>query len=475
VRVLHPPAVVLADVLTVAIGLVAVQIIRTDRSLLWLLLLPAAAAYVARRQRERAQWRADALDVLHDLAWRLQRAAGREEAICLAVRQARSIVRAERGEILLHGPDGWLRCSHPGSGPELGTGEPTGSLGQDLERLGTGRRVIVDRASGTPLRRPGHRGRDREVITAPVIELGAVTGYLRLERRPRFRPISQLEISVIETLVASLGVTLATFRSFDELEHRQERDAEVAGRLARGNEELARVSDAKTVFLAMASHELRAPLTALLAETEVLTMLIDHPDRVETCRRLVDHARSNANHLLRLVDDLLDLSRIEARRLRLQMGAVDLASIAAAVVGSLQPLIAVEGVDLVLGQLEPTAMHGDQGRLWQVVANLINNASNATPTGGRVEVAVSSDQDAALLTVTDTGRGICPDQLERMFAPFEQGPAQRAGLGLGLTIARHLVEEHGGTLTATSVPGEGSCFIARFERTTGAGLLALGS
>jgi signal transduction histidine kinase/NO-binding membrane sensor protein with MHYT domain len=462
---------VLADVLAVATGLLAVEIIRTHRSAVWLLVLPAAAAYAARRQRERAEWRADALDALHHLAWKLQRAPDRDEAVRLAVTQARALGRGERAEIVLHRPDGWLRCVDAGPGPVLERGELTGSLGQDRERLAAVRGTTVDRASGSLLHGVGRWGRDRAVVTTTVIELGVVTGYLRLERRARSRPISRLEVSAIETLAVSLGVTLETLRSFDELEHRRERDAEVTVRLSRVNEELARVSDAKSVFLATTSHELRAPLTALLAETELLTVLIDDPDRLESCRCLVDHARSNARHLLRLVDDLLDLSRIEAGRLSLQMETVDLATVTAAAVSSLQPVFAADGVDLVLGRLEPTVMCGDQGRLRQVMTNLIQNASNATPAGGRVEVTVSADDHAAWLTVADTGRGIRPDQLERMFAPFEQGPDHCTGLGLGLTIARHLVEGHGGTLTATSVPGQGSCFTARFARTRDDGLV----
>jgi two-component system, sensor histidine kinase len=302
------------------------------------------------------------------------------------------------------------------------------------------------------------------MIVAPVVEHGAVVGYLRLSDRRGRRPVTSLELTVVETLVASLGVALETIRQVDELGERAQRDAELLLQVEEVNRQLERVSEAKSVFLATTSHELRAPLTALLAETELLDRLLPSPESGEDlCRRLVSGARSNAGHLLRLVDDLLDLSRIEAGQLELRVAPMDLRQVARDVVAALQPVV-TEGLMLDLRVGDSAPITGDRDRIWQVVSNLVNNAANATPRGGGpVRIEVTACGSGSQLRVIDAGVGIAADQLERMFAPFEQGPERGRGLGLGLTIARYIVEAHGGTLQATSTPGRGSCFTATFR------------
>jgi signal transduction histidine kinase len=459
--------VLIADVLAVATGLVAAEIIRTDRYAAWLLVVPALAAYAVRRQYELADWRADALGVLHLVARQLQRASDRGSASALALQHSRTLCRATHAEIVLREEEGRFRRwedREEGTSPRSGELiDPGADLLEALDAQVGARVTPVRRRAGllSPVSHPFARD---QVIVVPVEEHGAVVGYLRLEGRRGRRPVTRLELAVVETLVASLGVALETIRGVDELAERAQRDADLLAQIEEVNRQLERVSDAKSVFLATTSHELRAPLTALLAETELLDRLLPAPrDGEDPCRRLVSGARSNAEHLLRLVDDLLDLSRIEAGQLELRMAPMDLRQVAGDVVAALQPVV-TDRLTLELRGGDPSPITGDRDRIWQVVANLVNNAANATPRGaGPVRVEVTSCGSESQLRVIDAGVGIPDDQLERMFSPFEQGPDRGRGLGLGLTIARYIVEAHGGTLQATSTPGIGSCFTATFR------------
>ncbi len=231
----------------------------------------------------------------------------------------------------------------------------------------------------------------------------------------------------------------------------------------RDNRALRRVNEAAFRSLATTSHELRSPLVAILAETELLTRFLPSGDDDELCRRLISAARSNTEHLLALVDDLMDLSRIEAGRLDLHLEELDLREVAEHVAGTLQPGLAGRDVTLRVIGTAPTALVADRRRLRQVVTNLIDNAANVTPAGGTVDIEVIVHESGVALHVRDQGRGIPPGELERMFSPFERGSPNVRGLGIGLTIARHLVEAHGGTLQAVSTLDVGSCFTAEFS------------
>jgi signal transduction histidine kinase len=451
--------VLMTDVLAVATGLVAAEIIRTDRHAIWLLVLPAAAAYALHRQYRLAGWRADALQTLHEATRAFQRSADHVEVAGLAAEQARTLCRARSTEIVLRGPDGGLvHWRAAGGEPQMELTEESEAFRTQVERLRPDAGAVVGTEEGGRRLRWG----PCEDALVPVVAHGETIGLLKLSGRGSGRRFSQLELGVVETLVAGLGVTLETIRNLDDLAERHRQDAEFLARLDRVNRELRRVSEAKSVFLATSSHELRAPLTALLAETELLDRFLDIPGKEAACRQLVIGARANTRQLRRLVDDLLDLSSIEAGRLELRQDAVDLAQVAREVTSALRPALEAEGIELALGSVTYAPMLGDAGRLWQVATNLIENAGNATEAGGSVRLDVTVDERCHQLTVTDTGVGIASDQLERMFAPFEQGPERSRGLGLGLTIARHLVEQHHGTLVAESTLGRGSCFAARF-------------
>ena len=217
----------------------------------------------------------------------------------------------------------------------------------------------------------------------------------------------------------------------------------------------------KDEFLAVVSHELRTPLNAILGWTSLLRAGADDAAELKEGLDTIDR---NAHAQAHLIDDLLDVSRIISGKVRLRIGEVDLRALALAVVDGLRPAAVARGVKIALSANdEPTEVLGDPDRLQQVVWNLVSNAIKFTERGGEVELSVARAGSAVALEVRDTGQGISPDFLPRIFDRFSQQDASttrgQSGLGLGLSITRHLVELHGGTITARSAgKGQGATF-----------------
>ncbi len=223
-------------------------------------------------------------------------------------------------------------------------------------------------------------------------------------------------------------------------------------RLFRQTQDLSRLKDE---FLATLSHELRTPLSAILGWARMLASgQLDEARR----RQAVDAILRNAEAQHKLVDDVLDVARGMAGHLRLELAPVDLVIVAQRGVDAVAPAAAAKRITIELRGETPVAVRGDAGRLQQIVWNLLSNAVKFTPAGGLVTIDVSADASTASLRVTDTGEGISPSFLPYVFDKFRQGDGsptrQHGGLGLGLAIAKHLAEMHGGTLDARS-DGEG--------------------
>ena len=245
---------------------------------------------------------------------------------------------------------------------------------------------------------------------------------------------------------------------------RLERDLFGASQAARAEAETA--SRAKDEFLAMLSHELRSPLQSLVGWA---TLLREDALGDEDRRRALDGIERAIRSQGQLVDDLLEISRIVTGNLRMESEALDLVMTAGGVVEQLRPLAAAAGLELRFAATAPAEVLGDRARLAQVVANLVNNAVKFTRRGGTVGVSCAAEGAFAVLTVRDDGEGIPRDQLERIFDRFAQAGStnvrRHGGLGLGLAIARHIVERHGGTITADSEgEGQGAVFSVRLPR-----------
>lgn len=221
----------------------------------------------------------------------------------------------------------------------------------------------------------------------------------------------------------------------------------------------------KTEFVSLVSHELRTPLTSIKGYIDLLMAGEVGPltaDQLE----FLGIAKSNADRLVILINDLLDISRIEAGKMELRREPLALGPLLQHLVASFRPQVAARQQSLSL-ELPPDLplVAGDADRLTQVFGNLLSNATKYTPQGGATRISVSATPNTVLVEVTDTGIGMSPEELEQLFTKFYRSGhslvREAGGTGLGLTITRSLVELHGGQLQVSSLPGHGSTFSVR--------------
>jgi signal transduction histidine kinase/ActR/RegA family two-component response regulator len=274
-----------------------------------------------------------------------------------------------------------------------------------------------------------------------------------------------LPVYVTSSPVASEGQTIATVievrDATEERRHEQEREQLLESeRLARGEAE--RANRAKDEFVAMLSHELRTPLMAVMGWAALLRKS-DCSNAAQVAKG-VEIIERNARHQSQLISDLLDINRITAGKVRLDIQPVDLPLVIESALESVRPAAEAKGVRLErMVEAMDREVTGDPNRLQQVVWNLLSNAIKFTPRDGRVEVAVSRVGSCVQIAVSDTGEGIEPDLLPHLFERYRQADGsstrRHSGLGLGLAIAKNLVELHGGSIYARSEGlGRGASF-----------------
>ena len=284
-------------------------------------------------------------------------------------------------------------------------------------------------------------------MAVPIVTAGAVAGVIYANNRA-WRPFTASDEAALVTLANHAAVAVQKARLLAG-EHAARAEAEAA---SRGKDEL----------LAMLGHELRNPLSAIATAAHVLGRadLGEEPAR----RALAVIARQNG-HLTRLVDDLLDVARVTAGKITLAPQPVELADAVQGAVATLSASGRTERHRVTL-DLKPVWSNVDPTRFEQVVINLVSNALRFTPVGGTVDVVIGEELRNAVLCVRDSGVGLAPEMLRRVFDPFvqaERGPDRGpGGLGLGLTLVRRIAELHGGTVEAVSDgPGRGSAFTVR--------------
>ncbi|HET9468694.1 MAG TPA: GAF domain-containing sensor histidine kinase, partial [Vicinamibacterales bacterium] len=251
-------------------------------------------------------------------------------------------------------------------------------------------------------------------------------------------------------LAAQAAIAIDNARLFDAVQRARE-SAEIANRL-------------KDEFLATVSHELRTPLNAVLGWTSLLRSTQMDEARREKALETIER---NARLQQKIVEDILDVTRIIAGQLRLEREPMPFRPVVEAAVESIRPIAASKSIALTveLGD-DPAILIGDHARLQQVTWNLLSNAVKFTPDGGGVRVTLDVTESRVELVVSDTGVGINPAFLPHVFERFRQGDSRvtraHGGLGLGLAIVRHLTEMHGGSVAAVSAgEGKGSTFIVR--------------
>ena len=290
----------------------------------------------------------------------------------------------------------------------------------------------------------GEQLRAYAYIGTPLIVRGRVVGVMSFgttEQESR-REYTDSDVALVEEFARRVSTAVENARLF------------------RQTEELNRLKDE---FLATLSHELRTPLSAILGWSRMLST--GHLDALRM-RQASEAIVRNAQAQAKIVDDILDVARGMAGNLRLDMQAVDLVTVAQHGIEAIAPAASAKKIDIDMRAANPIRVVGDAVRLQQIVWNLLSNAVKFTPSGGRVTVDVGRRDGEAVLEVSDTGSGIPQAFLPFVFDKFRQADAsltrQHGGLGLGLAIARHLVELHGGTIEAQSGgEGCGATFIVR--------------
>ncbi len=319
----------------------------------------------------------------------------------------------------------------------------------------------------------------RRVLAKPIVELARIARIVSHDKNYSVRatPIpGQGELTILidafnEMLTQIGNSEKELLKAHDGLEQRvQERTAQLetakkeveafSRSVVLAKEELERSSKFKDQFLSTMSHELRTPLNAVLGFSDLLG-----EDRYgplnEKQRRYVNHISTGGKHLLRLINDILDLSKIEAGRLQLTLETVRVETCFSEACDTLQPLVSKKNHVLVKHPAQGLSVRADGTRLKQILMNLIGNAVKFTPEGGKIELAARRVGDLVRMEVRDSGPGIPPEEQKRIFEAFyrlTQNAKAAEGSGLGLAITQRLVELHGGQLGLDSQIGAGSCF-----------------
>ncbi len=420
-------------------------------------------AETARRQAaEEAERRRKEAEVLADLVRSIGAAHGLDAILQHVVDGARDLTRADLAHIALRDPATGTIVFRYWSGERrqgLQAYEVTPGRGIGGQVLLTGRPFRTDDYQADPRISGDFFPTIRaEGITAsmavPIGIDGEVGGLLFVDNRAP-RPFTDRDEALLVRLAEHAAVAIQNVRLLARTE------------AARAEAEAA--SRAKDHFLAMLGHELRNPLGAIANAMLVLERLGKDDERAVELRAIVSR---QIHHLSRLVDDLLDVTRLETGKIQLQRTRLDLRAIAERGVASLHEAgkTGQHTVELIG---EPVVVEGDATRLEQVLWNLLDNAIKYTPAGGRIAVTVTREGGEAVLRVRDTGAGIAPELLPRIFDLFVQADASldraQGGLGLGLTLVRRLVALHGGQVEVASAGrGQGSVFTVRLPALEGA-------
>jgi len=331
-----------------------------------------------------------------------------------------------------------------------------------LESFVTGRRAGGDAALTLLLRNDTTRSQMAK-IRETVAEIAAAEKTLLGQRRELFelsrRQASLTLFFLIALVLLLLGLSLWMFNR--EIRERRTAQAEIERKnreLDARRREAERATQLKSSFLANMSHELRTPLNAIVGFIELLG-----EEKAgglnEKQRRYVGHVRNATGHLLALINDILDLSKIEAGQLQLQLQEFPAAEALSEVLATIAPLAARKHIGIDSSVSEEMTIYGDLIRFKQILFNLLSNAVKFTPEGGSVRVEGVSTEPFARISVTDTGVGIRTEDQEAVFDEFRQVGSQRSeGTGLGLSITKRLVERHGGRIWVESEVGKGTRF-----------------
>jgi signal transduction histidine kinase/HAMP domain-containing protein len=398
---------------------------------------------------------------LYRLSTALQEPLSLRDQLSRVLDAAREVVRIDRFYIWVITPDGQHLTALAGAGFSAADGRtfetasiPLAEAGAMGQAYREGTALVFNEERPLPrelrLRSPWSSRsalRTQRFLVVPMIARGQTVGVLTADNKRSRELIDDRTVELLQIFASHAAVAIQNARLFQEIDEKG-RQLEVASRH-------------KSQFLANMSHELRTPLNAILGYTE---LILDHiygevPPKI---RDVVERVDRSGRHLLGLINDVLDLSKIEAGALALSLGDYSMQDVVQTVATSVEPLAAEKALRLVqdVPRDLPIA-RGDERRLAQVLLNLVGNAIKFTEAG-EVRITVRAEDDTFRVAVADTGPGIAPEHLERIFGEFQQVDAsstrKKGGTGLGLAIARRIIEMHGGRIQVESAVGTGSTF-----------------
>jgi signal transduction histidine kinase len=363
-------------------------------------------------------------------------------------------------EIWSSGRAGWSRAASERSGladalaGETNTVVLKGIDVADMNRPAAAANVIE---SFVPLV-DGATGETVLVLASARDVTETLAGQIALTRTELYRSIlttMAAGFSILFLMVAMIDVSLRRSRE------REMRQGMTMARMDIVNSELERSNRERNRFVAMISHELKTPLTSILAFSEILGRRLGRSDDHRREGEFVEVIRRNSTHLQRLISDLLDASRLQAGQLSIEPHDFEVAGMVNEAATSIQPLLSAKGQKLRTGiDVANFVGRADRGRLLQVVTNLLTNASKYTPSGSIVKLTASMTDNVLAVSVKDNGPGIPLDQQADLFRPFYRvdnaETRAQAGTGLGLAIVKAIVEGHGGVVDLRSEPGFGT-------------------
>lgn len=306
----------------------------------------------------------------------------------------------------------------------------------------------------------------KSFITVPLKTQDAVIGSLSVDRT-HDQALTQDDLDVLVTLASQVAIALDNARAYREIESLnaglEARVRERTAELEAANARLKQLDRLRSQFLAHVSHELRTPLTSIVGFADnMIEGLVGSLNMKQ--EQYLTRIKANGTRLARMITDLLDLSRVEAGKLVLSFDHVALPALVTEVIEQLRPLATAKHLQIDLHSHEPTLLvWADPDRLSQILTNLLDNAIKYSPDGAHISVDLSiHDQEMARIVVRDTGPGIPPEALPKLFDPFfrvhQQERSQTKGLGLGLAIVKDLVDLHGGSISVRSKLQEGTQF-----------------
>ncbi len=409
------------------------------------------------------------MEQLYRLSTALQEPLSLDEQLTRVLDAARQVVRLDRLHVWTLTPEGDALTLGAGAGLTEDEWQPLAHLTIPLGEAGALAAAYRER---TPMLytdqnrlppelrlRPPYSGlsalRTKNLLVIPMIARGHPVGVLSADNRVSREPIPPHTVDLLQTFTAQAAVAVENARLFQEIQDKG-RELEVASRH-------------KSQFLANMSHELRTPLNAIIGVTEMLledAQAAAQPDQVEAHERILRAGK----HLLALINDILDLSKIEAGKLELALESVAVGPLVEDVVATIRQLASKNGNQVVVEcPAEVGTIRADSTRLRQALLNLASNASKFTERGViRVEVRRRPDdggRDWVTMAISDTGIGMTPEQMAKLFEEFTQADASTTrkygGTGLGLAISRRLCRMMGGDITVASTPGQGSTFTIR--------------